>query len=98
MTVVGTQKMAVFDDMEVDRKVTVYDKGTERRAETFEWATRTGDVYIPKIPSEEPLRLECSHFLHLVAGDGDRHAAARDGVAVVRTLEQLQQSLDRTPA
>ncbi|HEV3479295.1 MAG TPA: Gfo/Idh/MocA family oxidoreductase [Gaiellaceae bacterium] len=99
MTVVGRNKMAVFDDMELERKVTVYDKGTEQRAESYgEWRTRTGDIYIPKIANDEPLRLECRHFLSLVAGDGDRLAAARDGAAVVRVLEQLQASLERTPA
>ena len=63
-----------------------------------EWRTRTGDIYIPKIPNDEPLRLECRHFLTLVAGDGDRLTAARDGASVVRVLEQLQASLERAPA
>ncbi len=99
MTVVGKKKMAVFDDMELERKITVYDKGTEQRAESYgEWRTRTGDIYIPKIPNDEPLRLECRHFLSLVAGDGDPMVAARDGAAVVRVLEQLQHSLERAPA
>jgi predicted dehydrogenase len=99
MTVVGGAKMAVFDDMELERKVTVYDKGTEQRAESYgEWRTRTGDIYIPKIPNDEPLRLECRHFLSLVAGDGDKLEAAREGAVVVRVLEQLQHSLERAPA
>jgi predicted dehydrogenase len=99
MTVVGRHKMAVFDDMELERKVTVYDKGTEQRAESYgEWRTRTGDIYVPKIPNDEPLRLECRHFLSLVAGDGDRLAAAREGAVVVHVLEQLQASLERAPA
>jgi predicted dehydrogenase len=99
LTVVGRNKMAVFDDMELERKVTVYDKGTEQRAESYgEWRTRTGDIYIPKIANDEPLRLESRHFLSLVAGDGDPLAAARDGAAVVRVLEQLQTSLERAPA
>jgi predicted dehydrogenase len=96
MTVVGDQKMAVFDDMELERKVTVYDKRPEQRTDTYgEWLTRTGDISIPKIANDEPLRLECEHFLALVGGEGDRHAAAREGLAVVRTLEQLQASLER---
>jgi predicted dehydrogenase len=99
MTVVGRHKMAVFDDMELERKVTVYDKGTEQRAESYgEWRTRTGDIHIPKIPNDEPLRLECRHFLSLVAGEGDRLTAAREGATVVRVLEQLQASLERAPA
>jgi predicted dehydrogenase len=96
MTVVGDRKMAVFDDMELERKVTVYDKGPERRADTWgEWQARTGDISIPKISNAEPLRLECEHFLALLRGEGDRLAAARDGLAVVRALEQLQSSLER---
>jgi predicted dehydrogenase len=99
ITVVGRDKMAVFDDMELDRKLTIYDKGPVERAETYgEWMTRTGDIHNPKIPNDEPLRLECEHFLRLVAGEGDPFAAARDGVAVVRALEQLQASLEQTPA
>jgi predicted dehydrogenase len=96
MTVVGDRKMAVFDDMELERKVTVYDKGPEQRADTWgEWQTRTGDISIPKVANDEPLRLECGHFLALLRGEGDRFAAARDGLAVVRALEQLQASLER---
>ncbi|HEX2046010.1 MAG TPA: Gfo/Idh/MocA family oxidoreductase [Gaiellaceae bacterium] len=96
MTVVGDRKMAVFDDMELERKVTVYDKGTEQRTDTYgEWRTRTGDISIPKVANDEPLRRECEHFLGLVRGDGDPLAAARAGVSVVRTLEQLQASLER---
>ena len=96
MTVVGDSKMAVFDDMELERKVTVYDKGPEQRADTWgEWQTRTGDISIPKIANDEPLKLECGRFLSLLRGEGDRLAAAREGLAVVRALEQLQASLER---
>jgi predicted dehydrogenase len=84
ITVVGNDRMAVFDDMERERKITVYDN----------WRTRTGDVYSPKVDATEPLRLECRHFLQLVAGEGDPHKSARDAVPVVRTLEQLQASLE----
>ena len=97
MTVVGDQKMAVFDDMDPERKVTIYEKSAEPPPPlTYgEWRTRTGDISIPKISSVEPLRLECEHFLGLVRGEGDPRAAARDGVAVVRTLVELQRSLER---
>jgi predicted dehydrogenase len=99
ITVVGRDKMAVFDDMEPERKVTVYDKAPEEPTTTYgEWKTRTGDIYSPKIPTTEPLRLECRHFLRLVAGEGDPLQAARDGLVVVRALEQLQASLETVPA
>jgi predicted dehydrogenase len=94
ITVVGRDKMVVFDDMELERKVTIYEKGPWQPAETYgEWQTRTGDIFSPKIPNDEPLRLECEHFLSLVRGDGERGRVARDGLSVVRTLEQLQSSL-----
>jgi predicted dehydrogenase len=99
ITVVGRDKMAVFDDMELDRKLTIYDKGPVERAATYgEWMTRSGDIYSPKIPNAEPLRLECEHFLGLVRGEGDPLGAAREGLTVVRALEQLQASLEQTPA
>ena len=96
MTVFGKDKMAVFDDMEQERNVTVYDRGAQEPADTWgEWQTRSGDISIPKVANDEPLRLECEHFLGLLRGEGDPNAAARDGLAVVRALEQLQSSLER---
>jgi predicted dehydrogenase len=96
MTVVGREKMAVFDDMELDRKVTVYEKAPWKRAETYgEWQTRTGDIYIPRVSTDEPLRLECQHFLRLVSGNGERGKVATDGAMVVRALERLTLSLQR---
>ena len=94
ITVVGREKMAVFDDMELERKVTVYEKAPWKQVETYgEWQTRSGDIWIPKVATDEPLRLECAHFLRLVAGDGDREKVAHDGAMVVRALERLTDSL-----
>jgi len=99
ITVVGKEKMVVFDDMELERKITIYEKAPWQPTDTpGEWQTRTGDIYSPKIATDEPLRLECEHFLKLVDGEGDPLQAARDGVAVVRVLEQLQASLVASPA
>jgi len=94
MTVVGREKMVVFDDMELERKVTVYEKGPWEPAQSYgEWRTRTGDIFSPKIPNAEPLRLELEHFLRLVeTGPGD-HREATDGLAVVRALDRLTESL-----
>ena len=94
LTVVGRDKMVVFDDMELERKVTIYDKWPEQPLQNFgEWQTRTGDILSPKIPSDEPLKLELSHFLRLVR-EGGTGVEARDGLAVVRVLELLQKSLE----
>ena len=93
LTVVGRDKMAVFDDMEPERKVTVYDKGPVRRPAS-EWQVREGDIHIPNVAGGEPLKRECSHFLSLAGGEGDPLGPARDGISVIRTLELLQGSLE----
>jgi predicted dehydrogenase len=94
LTVVGREKMVVFDDMELERKVTVYEKAPWKRAESYgEWQTRSGDIYIPKIATDEPLKLECQEFLQLIAGNGDRRKVAEDGARVVRALDRLTVSL-----
>ena len=94
ITVVGREKMVVFDDMELDRKVTIYEKAPWKRTDTYgEWQTRSGDVFIPKIATDEPLKLECQEFLRLIAGEGDRRKVAEDGARVVRALDRLTESL-----
>ena len=95
ITVVGREKMVVFDDMDIDRKVTIYDKAPESAPTSYgEWLTRTGDIFSPKLPNVEPLKLECQAFLGLMDGDGSARRVAEDGLTVVRTLERLQESLD----
>ena len=88
MTVVGSEKMVVFDDMEPERKVTVYEKRAGSSGELF-----SGDISIPKISAAEPLRLECTFFLELIDGQHDRSKVANDGARVVRALELLTESL-----
>jgi predicted dehydrogenase len=95
ITVVGTEKMVVFDDMELERKVTVYEKAPWRPSDRYgEWQTRTGDIFSPRIAADEPLKLECQAFLGLIAGNGDRRKVAEDGARVVRALDMLTTSLN----
>ena len=89
MTVVGREKMVVFDDMEPERKVTVYEKSAGPGGALY-----SGDISIPKISNAEPLRLECQYFLELIDGEHDRAKVANDGARVVRALEMLTNSLD----
>ena len=89
MTVVGREKMVVFDDMEPERKVTVYEKSAGPGGALY-----SGDISIPKISNAEPLRLECQYFLELIDGEHDRAKVANDGARVVRALEMLTDSLD----
>ena len=94
-TVVGSEQMATFDDMELERKVTVYDKGFDQSASGYgEYITRSGDVWSPRLPSTEPLRLECEHFVECVREDRVPDSDGHSGLRVVRVLEGLQRSLD----
>ena len=66
-TVVGSRRMATFDDMALEGKLTVYDKGFDEDARGYgEYITRSGDIFSPRIPNLEPLRIECEHFVQCV--------------------------------
>ena len=96
-TVVGESRMATFDDMALEGKITVYDKGFDEQTNSYgEYITRSGDIWSPRISNVEPLRTEFEHF---VAASATGEPPISDGVAglrVVRVLEALQQSLDAT--
>ena len=96
LTVVGARRMATFDDMLVEGKLAVYDKGFDEDARSWgEYITRSGDVFSPRIPNAEPLRLECEHFVECVRSGRTPRSDGHSGLRVVRVLEQLQQSLER---
>ena len=96
-TVVGSSRMATFDDMALEGKVTVYDKGFDPKAESYgEYITRSGDIWSPQIPNVEPLRLECRHFLEAVIEGKQPLSGPESGLRVVRVLERLQRELDAT--
>jgi predicted dehydrogenase len=96
-TVVGSRRMATFDDMDLERKVTIYDKGFDEDAGSYgEYITRSGDIWSPRIPNREPLRLECEHFVACVRDGRPPLTDGHAGVRVVRVLEALQERLDAT--
>jgi predicted dehydrogenase len=96
-TVVGSKRMATFDDMESERKLTVYDKGfDEDYANYGEYIQRSGDIWIPKVGNQEPLRLECAHFVESLRSHTAPRSGPESGLRVVRVLEELQRSLDRS--
>jgi predicted dehydrogenase len=101
LTVVGAKKMVVFDDMEPREKLRIYDKGVDRPPEYGSFgeslAIREGDIFIPRIPSVEPLAAELAHFVRAAQGrEAPRGgASAEDGVQVVRVLEAASRSLAR---
>jgi predicted dehydrogenase len=93
-TVVGSKRMATFDDMELERKVTIYDKGFDEDYSSYgEYIARSGDVSSPRISNEEPLRIECAHFIECITDGKEPRSGAEAGLRVVRVLEQLQRSL-----
>jgi predicted dehydrogenase len=93
-TVVGSRRMATFDDMELERKLTIYDKGFDEDSRTYgEYITRSGDIFSPRIPNVEPLRLECEHFVDCIRTGSQPRSDGASGLRVVRVLEALQESL-----
>ncbi len=94
-TVVGSRRMATFDDMALEGKLTIYDKGFEEDARGYgEYITRTGDIFSPRLANAEPLRIECEHFIDCVRRGERPRSDGESGLRVVRVLEQLQRSLD----
>jgi predicted dehydrogenase len=89
--------MATFDDMELERKLTIYDKGFDESTDSWgEYITRSGDVTSPRIANAEPLRLEVEHFVHCIASGETPRSDGASGLRVVRVLDGLQQALDRS--
>jgi predicted dehydrogenase len=94
-TLVGSRRMATFDDMALERKLTVYDKGVDPDFRNYgEYITRSGDVMSPQISNEEPLRIECRHFVECLRTGGTPRTGPESGLRVVRVLEALQRSLE----
>ena len=96
ITIVGSKKMAVFDDMETSEKLKIYDKGVKNLSyDTYgEYLSlRFGDIIIPSIRMVEPLRAEAEHFIRCIESRKEPKTGGRDGVKVVTILAAAQQSL-----
>lgn len=96
MTVVGSKKMIVFDDMESSEKVRLYDKGAYfPDYDTFgEYISlRFGDIYIPKVDGGEPLRTECQHFVDCVENRTTPISDGLDGLKVLQILDAAERSI-----
>jgi predicted dehydrogenase len=102
LTVVGSRRMATFDDMALEGKLQIFDKGFDQDSSSYgEYITRTGDIFSPQVPNVEPLRVECEHFVECVRTGRRPRSDGLSGLRVVRVLEELQRSLDasaRAPA
>jgi predicted dehydrogenase len=98
VTVVGSKKMIVFNDMENEQKIKIYDKGVDAPEYTngfgeFHCNYRSGDILIPKVRFVEPLRQECQHFLDSITNQTQPCSSGYDGLKVVKILEAAEHSM-----
>ena len=97
ITVVGDRKMAVYNDVSLVEKIRVYDTGVESPMTNnfgeFQLSYRHGQVTIPYITWQEPLRLECEHFVECARTGADPRTDGMQGLAVVSVLEAASRSL-----
>jgi predicted dehydrogenase len=95
LTVVGSKRMATFDDMAAERKLTIYDKGFDPDgAAAGDYVARSGEQRSPAVSTREPLRIELEHFLDCLRGDATPRTGGAEGLGVVRVLEAAQASLE----
>ncbi|OGP79277.1 MAG: hypothetical protein A2V86_08590 [Deltaproteobacteria bacterium RBG_16_49_23] len=96
VTIVGSEKMVVFDDMESSEKLKIYDKGVKNLSyDTYgEYLSlRFGDITIPNVKMIEPLRAEAEHFIQCIESRKEPKTGGRDGLRVINILMAAQQSL-----
>ena len=97
-TIVGSKKMAVFDDMDSTEKIRIYDKGFDWQKNSGSYETfltlREGDIHIPKIDMVEPLKLECQHFIDCINSNLTPLTDGENGLRVLKVLDAAQRSLD----
>ena len=101
MVVVGSKQMLVFDDMQPAEKVRIIDRcaqPTMNAATAMQAITvRHGDIHIPHIAGPEPLDAETQHFVDCIVNDTTPRSDGRDGLRVVRILEQVERQLRESP-
>jgi predicted dehydrogenase len=98
MTIVGTRRMIVYDDLQPLEKIRIYDVRVERPPHydtfaDFHYSYHYGDSYIPHIHQEEPLKVECQHFLECIEAGLQPLTSGNEGLELVRILEAASQSL-----
>jgi predicted dehydrogenase len=98
MTIVGTRRMIVYDDLQTSEKIRVYDVRVERPPHydtfaEFHYSYHYGDSYIPHIDQGEPLKTECQHFLDCIETGAKPTTSGHDGLELVRILEAASLSL-----
>jgi len=103
LTVVGSKKMAIFDDMDPQNKLRIYDQGViddydKLASPSGTLALRSEGVFLPRVNPAEPLSLECRHFLECIKNRAKPVSDGKQGLEVVRILEQTEKAMkDRPP-
>jgi predicted dehydrogenase len=100
MTIVGSKRMIVYDDLAPLEKIKIYDARVETPPRydsfaEFQYAYHYGDMYSPYIKQEEPLKVECQHFLDCINQGKTPLTSGQKGLELVRVLEAASQSLKR---
>lgn len=100
MTVVGSKKMMVYDDVQPTEKIRIYDKAVEvpQHYDTFaefHYSYKYGDIVIPRIEGKEPLSMELSHFLDCIEHDIQPMSSGEKGLQVVKILEASNKSIKK---
>ncbi|MBI1745182.1 MAG: Gfo/Idh/MocA family oxidoreductase [Acidobacteria bacterium] len=97
LTIVGSKKMVVFDDVESSEKIRIYDKGVDYAPSVVSYneslTLRSGDILIPSLKMTEPLRLECQHFVECIRDGKTPRSDGLAGLRVVKVLEAAQVSM-----
>lgn len=97
VTVVGSKKMAVYDDLLTDDRLRIYDKGVEHIPATDLHAVpmsyRYGNIVSPFIVADEPLYLEDQHFIDCIRSGGPIRTGGANGLAVVKVLDAADRSM-----
>jgi len=98
MTIVGSKRMIVYDDLAPLEKIRVFDMRVERPPHydtfgEFQYAYHYGDMYAPYIKQEEPLKTECQHFLDCINHGATPVSCGERGTELVRILEASSESL-----
>jgi predicted dehydrogenase len=96
-TVVGSKQMLVYDDMESEGKLKVYDKGADPVADTaygaYQYKLRDGEMYVPRLDMVEPLGAEMTHFLACTLTGERPRTDGWNGARVVAVLEAAEASM-----
>jgi predicted dehydrogenase len=95
-SIVGRQRMIVYDDLEPVEKVKVFDRGVDRQPASFgefQLTYRSGDILSPRLDTTEPLFIECEHFLECIRTGREPDTSPRSGVDVVRVIQAAERSL-----